>query len=146
MRWTGTKTISLDYETVCQQIHEKLTQYGINRLIGDQFCFPLLKQYFAKLGIFYREFSSGSGTRASLYGNLRQLLAQQKISLLDDPGLLSQLRRLEEVRGPSGNVDIRPAGSSKDDVAIAVALAAAELSEAVLERRDPVILGAPNVA
>jgi hypothetical protein len=141
LRWTGTKAIHLDFAMVCEQIRIKLDQYGINSLVGDQYCFPMLKQHFSRLNIFYRELSFGTGTRASLFGNLRQLIIQRKIAILDDPGLLHQLRSLEEVRAANGNIDIRPARSAKDDLAIAVALAASELSEAVPDQCVPVILG-----
>jgi hypothetical protein len=50
----------------------------------------MLKQHFSKLGIFYREFSFGGRTRAALFGNLRQLIAQRKIAIVDDPELLRQ--------------------------------------------------------
>jgi len=53
---------------------------------------------------------------------------QRKIELLDDPALLRQLRALEKNNAPSGNVDIRPAYGQKDDLAVAVALGAFELS------------------
>ena len=56
-------------------------------------------------------------------------MAQQKIAIVDEPELLGQLRSLEEVRTPSGQVDIR-APRCKDDLAIVVALAAFELSRA----------------
>jgi hypothetical protein len=143
LRWTGTKAIHLDFAIVCEQIRMKLDQYGINSLVGDQHCFAILKQHFARLNIFYRERSFTSGTRASLFGNLRQLIIQRKIAIVDDPELLRQFRSLEEVRAANGNIDIRPA-RSKDDVAIAVALAASELSEAVLDQCVPVVLGDVN--
>jgi hypothetical protein len=141
LRWTGTKAIHLDFAMVCEQIRMKLDQYGINSLVGDQYCFAMLKQHFSRLNIFYRELSFGTGTRGSLFGNLRQLIIQRKIAIIDDPELLHQLRSLEEIRTANGNIDIRPARSSKDDVAIAVALAASELSEAVPDQYVPVILG-----
>jgi hypothetical protein len=102
---------------VCEQIRIKLDQYGINNLVGDQYCFAMLKQHFARLNIFYREFPFSSGTRPWLFGNLRQLIIQQKIAIVDDPELLRQLRSLEKIRTANGNIDIRPTRSSKDDVA-----------------------------
>jgi len=66
------------------------------------------------------------------------------IAIVNDPELLRQLRSLEEVRTANGNIDIRPARSAKDDLAIAVAVAASELSEAVLGQCVPVILGGIN--
>lgn len=126
-KWTGTRNLPLDFEIICAQIQEVLLRYGINELVGDQFCFPILRQQFEKLGIYYREFTFGSHTRASLYGNLRQLISQRKITLLDEPELLRQLRNLEEVKVPNG-VDVRPPRAQKDDMAISVAIAAYELS------------------
>jgi hypothetical protein len=99
----------------------------------------MLKQHFSRLGVFYREFSIGSGTRTSAFGNLRQLIAQRKIAMVDDPELLYQLRSLQEVWAPNGNIDVRPARTSKDDMAIAVALAASESSAAILDQRDTVM-------
>jgi hypothetical protein len=127
-RWTGTHDVPLDLETVSAQISDVLRRYGINSLVGDQYCFAVLKQHFEKLGIYYREFSFGAHTRASIYGNLRQLMIQQKFKVVDVPELHSQLRCLEVIKAPNGNTDIRPPRSSKDDMAIAVALAAFELS------------------
>jgi hypothetical protein len=64
-----------------------------------------------------------------LFGNLRHLLVQQKIELLDQPVLLRQLRALEERKTANGKIDIRPSYSQKDDVAVAVALGAFELAK-----------------
>lgn len=117
----------------------------MNTLVGDQHCFPILKQLFLRLGIFYREVAFGSGTRAALFGNLYQLIAQRKFALGDNPVLLEQLSALKEVTAANGNVDVRPPRCSKDDVAIAVALAASELSERFQNWHDPFILGGGQV-
>ena len=80
-RWTGTKTNPVDLDSVCEHINQTLARFGINVLLGDQFCFPLIQQRFLKFGILYREFIFGAHTRASIYGNLRQLMGQQNIGL-----------------------------------------------------------------
>jgi hypothetical protein len=72
---------------------------------------------------------------------LRQLIAQRKIAIVDDTELLRQLRSLEEIQASNGNVDIRPPRSSKDDMAVAVAVVALELSGTLPERYDPVVRG-----
>ena len=138
-RWTGTKNAPLSYELVCECIAETLRRYGINSVVGDQFCFPMLRQHFDTLGISYCEFMFGAHTRASLFGNLRQLIGQRKIAIVDEPELLRQLRSLEEMRTPSGQVDIR-APRGKDDLAVVIALAAFELSRAE-EPLPPISLG-----
>jgi hypothetical protein len=132
-RWAGTKQAPLGYEWVCGEIARIINEYGIREVLGDQYCAPVIRQYFDKLGIRYHECTFGVHTRADLFGNLRHLLVQRKIELLDQPVLLRQLRALEERRTTNGNIDIRPSYSQKDDVAVAVALGAFELAK----RRPP---------
>jgi len=128
-RWAGTKKAPLAYEWVCGEIARIANDYGIRKVMGDQYCAPVIKQHFDKLGIHYHEYIFGAQTRADLFGNLRHLLVQRKIELLDEPVLLRQLRALEERQTPNGNTDIRPSYSQKDDVAVAVALGAFELAK-----------------
>ena len=143
--WTGSKAIPLDFEIISQQIHDKLAFYGINVLVGDQFCYPMLQQHFAKLGIYYRLHTFGSSTRAKMFGNLRQLIIQRKILIVDHPELLRQFRSLEEVRSSTGNIDVRAPSSCKDDLAVTVGLGALELSEPFTGGYDPVIRGIVEV-
>lgn len=118
----------MGFEWVCEEIVHILKPYGMNSVVGDQYGAAIIQQHLGKLGISYKDFTFGARTRAELFGNLKHLLVQRKIELLDDPGLLRELRGLEERSSPSGNVDIRPAYGQKDDLAVAVALAALELS------------------
>ncbi len=46
---------------------------------------------------------------------------------MDDPELLRQLRSLQEHHTDRGQVDIRPGGGGKDDLAVALALGAREV-------------------
>jgi len=126
-RWCGTKKAPLGFEWVCQEIKRILDQYSIDSAIGDQYCAPVIRQQLLKLGVYYEDFAFGSHTRGEIFGNLRHLLEQGKIDLLDDLELLRQLRSLEEQKTDRGQIDVRPSGGVKDDLAVAVALAASEL-------------------
>ena len=53
----------------------------------------------------------------------------QKIELLDDPELIRQFRILREEKTARGQIDVRPIGEARDDLAVAVALAARELTQ-----------------
>jgi hypothetical protein len=128
-RWAGTKQAPLGYEWVCGEIAGIANEYGMRKVLGDQYCAPVIKQHFDKIGIHYHDYTFGAQTRADLFGNLRHLLVQRKIELLDNPILLRQLRALEERHTPNGNIDVRPSNSQKDDVAVAVALGAFELAK-----------------
>jgi hypothetical protein len=68
LRWTGSKAAPLNFDLVGHDIYRRLQQYGVNALVGDQHGFAILSELFLRLGIFYREFTFGSGTRAALFG------------------------------------------------------------------------------
>ena len=138
--WTGTREAPLGYEWVCGEIARILKHYGLNTVAGDQHCAAIIQQEFLKLGIRYEEVTFGAGTRFDLFGNLKHLLIQRKIQILDEPELLRQFRSLEEHKTIRGNIEIRSGYGVKDDLAIAVALVAFQLSK-IDEGPTPFVLG-----
>jgi Phage Terminase len=129
VRWSGTKAAPLGHEDVLAQVKSILGEYQLNSLTGDQYCFDIIRQHLDKLAIYYKKYNFDARTRPEIFANLRHLLSQRKIELVDNPELLRQLRSLQEHRTDRGQVDIRPAGGAKDDLAVAVALAASELEK-----------------
>jgi hypothetical protein len=127
-RWSGSKAAPLGHEDVLTQVKSILVEYQLNDLTGDQHCYDLIRQVLERLGIYYNKYNFDARTRPEIFANLRYLLSQRGIELLDDPELLRQLRSLQQHRTDRGQVDIRPAGGAKDDVAVAVALAASQLA------------------
>ena len=134
--WTGTKTAPLQFEYVLGQIKQILDSYEIGAIIGDQYYADAIKQHLQKLGIYYKISNFGASTRSQIFSNLKHLMVQGKIQLLDDAELLRQLRNLREKKTSRGQIDIRPTGGMKDDKAVVLALAASEVS-----RRPEVVLG-----
>ncbi len=126
-RWAGTKTAPLAFEPVLDDIKFIFDGYGINCAVGDQHCCDVIQQSLLQRGISYEIIPFGTHTRARIFANLKHLLVQGKIELLDEPELLRQLRSLEEQKTDRGQVDVRPSGGTKDDLAVAVALAASQL-------------------
>jgi len=127
--WTGTREAPLGYEWVCGEIARILKRYELNTVVGDQHCAAIIQQEFLKLGITYKEVTFGTGTRSEMFTNLKHLLIQKKVLLLDKPEELRQFRALEEHRTPRGNMDVRPAYDAKDDLAVVIALATLQLSK-----------------
>ena len=128
-RWTGTKTAALAFRAVLAEIKSILDDYGINSAVGDQFCSDVIRQDLLELGVSYEICTFGPQTRAMIFMNLKHLLVQGKIELLEDPEQLRQLRNLREERTDRGQIDVRPSGGMKDDLAVAIALAASELTK-----------------
>jgi hypothetical protein len=129
VRWTGTKTAPLVFRAVLDEINSILDDYGLYSAVGDQYCSDVIRQDLLELGVSYEICTFRPQTRAKIFTNLKHLLVQGKIELLEDPELLRQLRNLREERTDRGQVDVRPSGGMKDDLAVAVALAASELTK-----------------
>lgn len=121
------------------EIKHILDDYGISSATGDQFCADVISQHLLKLGIFYKISVAGAHTRAKIFGNLKHLLVQGKIELLDEPESLQQFRSLREEKTDRGHIDVRPGGGVNDDLAYAVALAANELTNRP-SRPDPFLM------
>lgn len=139
--WTGSRRAPLGFEWVCKEVANILRRYGINTVQGDQYAAPAIQQEFLKLGITYRELTFGRHTRAQMFSNLKHIIQQRRIEMIDNPELLRQLRSLEEHRGGDGNLDIRT-DHGKDDLAIVVGLCALELSQSASDSAPiPMSLG-----
>ena len=93
-----------------------------NSVTGDQYYCDAISQQLLNLGIVYKVLTFGSQTRGKLFTQLKHLLVQGKIEILDDVELLRELRSLREEKTPRGQIDVRPAAGN-DDVAVALALA-----------------------
>jgi hypothetical protein len=106
-----------------------LDEYGINSVTGDQYYCDAIGQHLLKLGVFYEVHTFGPQTRANIFSNLKHLLVQRKIELLDDPELLRELHSLQEIKTERGQIDVRTSGNMRDDSAVAVALAASLLAK-----------------
>jgi hypothetical protein len=135
--WTGSKDAPLGFERVCREIAGILAIYKINALVGDQLSAPIIEQEFLKYGTVYRERTFNRQTRVMIFSNLKYLLIQRRIELVDDSKLVSQLLSLEYVLGNDGNADIRASSGVKDDVAIAVGLSVLILSESAFSPEPP---------
>ncbi len=126
-RWRGTKKTPVDFESTCKQVVAILRDYDINSLWGDQYCAPIITQELEKHGIRYEQFTFDWNSRPRIFGNLKHLLNQRKIELPDDVELLRQLRSLDEKKTNPGQVNVRPSGKARDDLAVAMALATYQL-------------------
>ena len=129
VRWRGTKGAPVNFDEISYEIKGYLDRYGIVEVIGDQWCYEVIRQQLVKLGIDYQQYRFGSHTRMEIFGNLKQLLIQRKIELPDNPELLDQLRSLEKQALDGGRIDIQPPSGMPDDLAIVLTLNCLDLSK-----------------
>ena len=127
VRWRGSKKIPVSWEQVRADIQYHCKRYGISAVYGDQHCASIIKEQLKQIGIYFNEITFGSNTRAEIFGNLKHLMHQSKIELLDNREFLEQFLNLEELTKDGGRIDIQPGGTMKDDLAVVVALCCNEV-------------------
>lgn len=121
--------LSAASESVLDQIKQILESYGINSVTGDQYYCDAIGQHLWKLGIVYKVFNSSSQTRGKFFMQLKHLLRQRIIELLDGVELLRELRNLHEEKTTRGQIEVRPS-TGNDDTPVALALA---INEAITQ-------------
>jgi hypothetical protein len=122
--WKPDPGQSVDPLEVIDQITPLVLAYRIITVGSDQHSFEALSKLCLQHGwnIERTEFS-GQG-KNNILGNLKQLVEQKNIRLLDNPEALAELKNLQRKVRDSGNVSISAPGNQHDDLAIVIALIA----------------------
>jgi hypothetical protein len=107
---------------VCLEISATLKSYGINSVQSDKYAGSWVVESFAACGI---RCEQSAKPKSDLYVDLLPLLNSRRIELLDIPRLVSQLCSLERRTARGGRDSIDHAPGAHDDLANAVAGAAA---------------------
>ncbi|MFN0149607.1 MAG: hypothetical protein ACKVU1_02720 [bacterium] len=149
--WLGSREAPLSLAQVLPSIKAIATQYGFSRIAADQFAIEPLRHAFAQISLTLEEQTFSAPFKADLYGNLRTLLTDRRIELLDHPQSLKELRSLEVELLPGGQSRIghaRRAGAS-DDFADVIALAAMDAMRGngtrAFDPESAVIAGPPSI-
>lgn len=132
--WKGSRTAPLRLGNVMPVIKGWLEKYRIRAVFGDQFGAEPLRQAFNAEGIGFGEVPFTLPTKADMYGNLRSLIMDRRIDLLDHRESLKELLSLEVEHLPGGHPRIgHPRrGGVHDDYADVIAL--------VVKRAAPYIM------
>lgn len=114
---------------VCRMMAGELRRYGLRRVVGDNYSADFVAMAFSAAGIIYHK---AEKPKAQLYTELLPRMTSREIELPDDDVLIAQLAALER-RTRSGGRDIidHPSGGH-DDLANAVAGAAAIAAKPML--------------
>ena len=123
MSWTGTRDEPLKPLTVLQQIAAVATAYNVSVLYTDQYHLETLQQLAEQVGLVLHGLPFTAKNKAEYYGNIKVLLTQGKLRLLDHPEQSKQLRMLEHKLHGGGGVQIAAPVGFHDDHASVLALA-----------------------
>ena len=114
----------LNPSTILSEVAQLITQYKLGEVVSDQYNIDTLQQLAIHAGFSIRCVQFTGESKASIYGNLQQLLNQKRLKLLDHPETLRELRVIERRNMPGGSVKIGSPRGEHDDMATVVALAA----------------------
>lgn len=124
--WTGTKANPLSPLEVLQEIARLCELYGVSVVYTDQYHLESLQQLALQCGISLMGLPFTPKNKAERYSNLKMLLAQQQLSLLDHPEQAKQLRMLERKLSSGGSMQISAPAGAHDDHASVLALAVSQ--------------------
>lgn len=115
-----------DLDGIVREIIEVTKAYQCNQVIGDAASEAWVQTAFEKHGM---GFSKSERNTSQCFLACEPLFAQGKIDLLDDPGLVRELKLLERHNRPGGGAIVTHPRGAHDDAAAAVCRAIANLDE-----------------
>ena len=116
---------TLDPDEILSEIAPILKQYNVAVTYGDQYHFESFSKLALHHGFTIEQVKFSATKKASIYGNLQQLVNQKRLRLLDHPEMFSELASLEKKLTHGGGVAISAPQGMHDDLATVVALMAA---------------------
>ena len=122
--WEGTPVNPVKSFEVAAYIKNLCQNYGITRVYADQFAYQPLSEIFAKYGIALVERTFTNTFKRQIYFNLKSLIHNQKVDLLDHEIMLSEIKQLQVEQKPTGAIKIGHPPGGRDDCADALAIAA----------------------
>lgn len=125
--WRG-KQSPLNSDRVLDDIASVCGKYGIKRMISDQYAVVPLADGMRRRGIKLVPQPLHNELKADIFGHLKKLLNLERIELLDDPALASELVSLQLRPTRGGKPHIAAAPGHKDDRAMVVATVAHALA------------------
>lgn len=136
-QWKAPYGHQLDPLLILQEITPILKAYKILSVLSDQYQFESLSKLALDQGWAIENFRFTGASKQGIYGNLRQLVLQKRIRLLDHPPTLHELMRLEHRLTANHQVQINAPEGEHDDMATVVALAASRSTWMLPEQPPP---------
>lgn len=128
-RWTPIKGLKLNPKEVLMEISHLIRPYGVHTLYTDQYQLESLQQIALDLGMYVEGVDFTSRSKSKIFGNLQQLINQQKMELLNPDHndaaqhLVNELIQLERRLTHTGAIQIAAPEGKHDDMAAVLALA-----------------------
>jgi hypothetical protein len=138
-RWMSDGQTPLNPVDIIPDIAGVLKTYNIKSVFSDQYNLEALQFIANQYGFTIEEVTFSSKSKAEIYGNLRHLLNQGSLSLLDDQETINELKSIEKRLSQAGTVQISAPEGMHDDMATVVAIAAHEAVWLLPKKEAPVV-------
>ncbi len=122
-RWVGTKNSPLNPEIVLAAIADLCNLYKNFLVYTDQYQLESLQQIASKFNLVLCEVAFTGGNKATIFGDLQQMIHQGRLRLLDDYETLKELKTLERKLTGGGAMQISAPSGLHDDMAAVLAIA-----------------------
>jgi hypothetical protein len=137
-RWKApSPKIPLNPSIVLDEVKELIAAYHVTTVLSDQYQLESLQQLALARGFVIYGVDFTPRSKAKMYGDLLQLLRQEKLSLLDDDETFHELLALQKKIMSGGNIHISAPVGKHDDMCSVLALAA---SQAITYRESTPVL------
>jgi hypothetical protein len=122
-RWIATDGVPLNPTTILSEIAALMKAYRCVVAYSDQYHLDTLQQLAINLGFAIESIPFTATSKASIFGNLQQLVNQRRLRLLDHAETLRELRSIERTLKDGGSMSISAPSGMHDDLAAVVAIA-----------------------
>lgn len=129
LKWQGSKSKPLKAHDIAEQIRKVCKDYDVRQIYADQYAFQPLSEIFAQYDLILKEKTFTNTLKKQIFFNLKKLIHNKQIDLLDDSVLISETKQLQIEQTASGTIRIgHPVGGHDDSVSV-LALASFILAE-----------------
>lgn len=120
----------LGFTAVLGEVSEICKRHGVRRVVVDQHASVPVREFLQRQGLLAEERTASQASKSQVFQTLKALLYSGRIELYPHAELIAELARLEvNYQAGGGSVRTPRLGGSHCDLAVAVALACAELAD-----------------
>jgi hypothetical protein len=142
--WAPGRAQPVSLKTLIPELKAELQRYGLRSVSGDQYAGEPFRELLSEHGLAYRVRNFTNQSKLDYYGALKAVILNEEIELLDHEKSLHELRSVESIVTPAGNVRIEAPAPLHDDYADVLAVLAWELREAPAGRTAVGRAGEPS--
>jgi hypothetical protein len=120
----------LGFSAVLDEVARECRRFGVRHVVVDQHASVPVREHLQRAGVWAEQRTATASSRTAIFSCAKALLYSRRLELYRHEELLDELSRLEVSYAAGGaHIHIPRARGSHGDMAVAVAMAAAELAD-----------------